>query len=257
MIRLAAFNAAWYQVEQSLLGGGDSATTVRIPTSWAVIQHQAGVVLIDTGVDLSSTTNEPAALADGAPLAACGIDTHASLRTLGIGPADIEVVINTHLHIDHVGQNLRYPQARFLARRAEVDYARAPVDPVLATEYPKNLIALDTLRYEPIEGDADVDLFGDGTVTLLSTPGHSAGHQSVLVRLAHRRSVLLAGDAVWTAACRDDPSVVPGLIWSRDAYRLSRSRLVDIAARENARWLFTHEPSNFGKGGWASGQWVT
>src|SRR5262245_64342615 len=96
----------------------------------------------------------------------------AQLAEIGVKPADIAYVAISHTHGDHVGNVGLFPSSTILIQAAEYDWAMAqPTRPAFAA----------TQRVEKLGGDRDV--FGDGSVTILSTPGHTPGHQSLLVRL--------------------------------------------------------------------------
>jgi N-acyl homoserine lactone hydrolase len=241
-MRWYPFNSAHYVVDPGLMRvDAAPGPAVRITTTWSVLAHPEGVVVIDTGAPPS----DPAAEMPE------GNDVRSRLAGIGIAADDVSYVINTHLHVDHVGGNLALPGARFLVDRDELAYARSPKDPVLAAEYPREHVAPDSLPYEALP-DGDVDLFGAGAAVVLATPGHAAGHRSVLLRLPGTGTVLVTGDAVWTADSLDD-AAVPGVLWSLPAYRRSRARLRRLAAAEQARWFFAHEPACFTGDGWKEG----
>lgn len=236
------FNSAHYSVEPALMCAGEPpGPPLRITTTWSVLEHPRGAVVIDTGAPPGDPDAEMPH----------GGDVVSRLASIGIAPRDVHYVVNTHLHVDHVGGNRALEGARFLVDGAEVDYAHAPDDPVLAAEYSLALIASEHVDYERLP-DGDVDLFGDGTAVLLTTPGHAAGHRSVLLRLPSSGSILVAGDAVWMRANLAEDTL-PGLLWSASAYRRSRRRLRRLAAIEHARWFFAHDPGSFGEEGWQEG----
>jgi hypothetical protein len=158
----------------------------------------------------------------GVPLMHAGQEVPAQLEKLGLSPGDVRYVVCKHLHGDHVGGHLYFPDATFVCQQAEIDYAREPDMPSMVREYPLDQIAPDRLTYETIEGDHD--LSGDGTVQLSSTPGHTPGHQSLLLRLPETGPVLLSGDACWTQWNLDEMTL-PGIIWFPSAYVASRRRL--------------------------------
>ena len=251
------FNSCHFILDRSVLtvtlgcGQPEKATT-----TWSVITHPDGIVVVDTGVHDSAVADASKAWGDaderiGVPLMHAGQEVPAQLEKLGLSPGDVRYVVCTHLHGDHVGGHLYFPDATFVCQQAEIDYAHEPDIPSMVREYPLDQIAPDRLTYETIKGDHD--LFGDGTVQLFSTPGHTPGHQSLLLRLPETGPVLLSGDACWTQWNLDEMTL-PGIIWFPSAYVASRRRLLELQAAENARWFFTHDPHTFDELGWVEGQ---
>jgi glyoxylase-like metal-dependent hydrolase (beta-lactamase superfamily II) len=112
------------------------------------------------------------------------------LANIGITPAMIDYLALSHSHWDHVGNANDYAGSAWLARKAEYDLMFGPsANPDVRRNYA-------ALEHAPntkfIEGDYDV--FGDGSVILLSTPGHTPGHQSLYVKLAKTGGVVVSGD---------------------------------------------------------------
>ena len=97
------------------------------------------------------------------------------LSQLGLSFGDIDLVILTHLHHDHVAQASRFPNARFLIQRSELDFAQNP-HPSVAWYYYKGFF--DGLNYEVISGDTKIC----DEVSVISTPGHTPGGQSVTIK---------------------------------------------------------------------------
>ena len=95
------------------------------------------------------------------------------LGNLGLSPKDIDMIILTHLHYDHIELAHKYPDAKFIVQKAELDFARRIKDPAINFGYKDNLI--DNLTFEVIEGDCEI-LPG---IDVLLTPGHTPGGQSV------------------------------------------------------------------------------
>src|ERR1700745_3944301 len=150
-----------------------------------LLKHAQGWLLWDTGV-----ADAIAAMPDGQKPA----DPKAThwyrpktlvrqLEALGVKPADITFVAVSHTHGDHIGNVELFPQAMLLVQQAEYDWPGANNAPRFTPEHPVTKL------------DGDKDVFGDGSVMILSTPGHTPGHQSLLVRLNETGAVLLSGDA--------------------------------------------------------------
>jgi N-acyl homoserine lactone hydrolase len=160
----------------------------RWPVHGFVVTHPGGAVLVDTGVGgpqemLNDWRVVNRSVAD-------------ALAELDMSPADIDLVINTHLHFDHCGQNAVFKHAPAYVQRAEL--ARAKRE---ATEL-YDWFDFMNARFELLDGDAEV-LPG---LELIATPGHTEGHQCVLVRGEGEQSDLLIGDAAYTPRQYANPS---------------------------------------------------
>ena len=105
------------------------------------------------------------------------------LGKFGLRPEDIEIIIFTHAHEDHVQLAHKYPKAKFIIQKAELDFARNP-HPIQQFTYQPKLI--EGLNFEVIEGDRKI---ADG-VSVMLTPGHSPGGQSVIVDTAKGRAII-------------------------------------------------------------------
>jgi glyoxylase-like metal-dependent hydrolase (beta-lactamase superfamily II) len=173
--------------DQSLWSPG---VNVGVPIDFSdncyLIHHASeGYLLWDTGI-----TDRLAALPDGltvAPLRQVWRRSRtlvAALEQIGISPRDIHYVAISHVHPDHVGNLDLFHDATVIMQKAEWDYAMAQPQKPISPDHKTLLI------------DGDKDLFGDGSLTIISTPGHTPGHQSLLVHLPKTGNVLLSGDAV-------------------------------------------------------------
>ncbi len=123
----------------------------------------------------------------------------AQLAALGIPPQDVRFVVLSHLHSDHTGAIGRFPHATHIVQRREYEYAFTP-DWFAAGAYARKDFDRPGLRWHFLEGDATdhYDLFGDGVLRMVFTPGHTIGHQSFLVTLPKSGPILLTADAVYT-----------------------------------------------------------
>jgi N-acyl homoserine lactone hydrolase len=115
------------------------------------------------------------------------VSTVDALKKLGLAPRDIEIVIVTHLHFDHIGLGHLYANARFIVQKKELEYARKP-HPIDAGTYNRSLF--DNLKFEVIDGEKEIV----PGVSVFPSPGHTPGGQSVMVKTS-------AGKAVITGFC--------------------------------------------------------
>jgi glyoxylase-like metal-dependent hydrolase (beta-lactamase superfamily II) len=182
-----------------------------LPCPIFILEHPtAGHVLVDTGLPAAAAHDPKAALGRlGSWMYGVRADESqplpARLRQLGIPRGGINVVVMTHLHLDHAGALNEIDGATVVVSKQEWHAAHG--GKALARGYLRSQfdLAHDTRL---IDFDADsvnsfasfgrsFDLFGDGSVVLVSTPGHTYGHMSVVVRLKDREC-LIAGDAIYT-----------------------------------------------------------
>jgi N-acyl homoserine lactone hydrolase len=105
------------------------------------------------------------------------------LNRVGLSPADIDLVILTHLHSDHVGQGGKFTKAKFIVQKDELEFAQNP-HPTVAMQYLGELF--DGLNFEVVEGDTPIC----DEVSVISTPGHTPGGQSVTVKTAEGTAII-------------------------------------------------------------------
>lgn len=153
----------------------------------------------------------------------------AQLQQLGLTSGDISLVAVSHTHGDHVGNVAMFNKATLLIQKAEWDWAFAPTK---SFPFPADVKA------QKLTGDHDV--FGDGSVRLLSTPGHTPGHQVAVVRLKNTGVLVLSGDAVhfkdnW------EKRRVPSMNVSREQTLASLDRIAQVLKAENATLWINHD----------------
>src|SRR3954454_8871667 len=182
-----------------LVTGGSGA--MRYPVPGYAIVHQRGVVVFDTGLHdtLMSSSDELGGLSRVFTIELTPDDLiDARLAEHGVEIGAVTHLVNSHLHFDHCGRNGPLAHATTLVQRAEWDAARRPGP---STYVGVDLDEISAGHVQLIDGPQDV--FGDGTVVCVPTPGHTAGHQSLLVRAstdAGADAVLLVGDACYLAS---------------------------------------------------------
>jgi N-acyl homoserine lactone hydrolase len=157
------------------------------PVHGFVVTHPGGAVLVDTGV------GGPAELLSDWRVVNRSVAD--ALAGLDMSPADIGLVINTHLHFDHCGQNAVFTHAACYVQRAELNRAQRESPDLY------DWFGFMNARFELLDGDTEI-LPG---LTVIATPGHTAGHQCVVVQAGAGASDVLIGDAAYTPRLYSGP----------------------------------------------------
>lgn len=197
-----------------------------------VIRHGSDVMVWDTGYLPGSTPN-----ATNPPLADL-------LHQLGIQPDDVKYVGISHYHADHTGQLAPFHHATLLIGKGDWDGVNANPPPASANVKGFAEWIAEKRKVEPLSVDKDV--FGDGTVVVLRTPGHTPGHSSLLVRLKTMGAVVLTGDAAHFHENYDHDEV-PGFNYDRAQTIASMERLKGIEKNLKATLIIQHDPRDIGK----------
>ncbi len=235
---------------------------VKVPCPAFLIRHpSAGAILVDTGLHPSIATDGEENFGRlgarlGKPSLDSGADVPAQLRKRGLEPAEIPVVVMTHLHLDHTSAISEFPDSTFVVSEVEWEFATAGPRPALNGYRRAHLdYAFDYRTVDFDRGGIDsyatfgrcFDLFGDGSIRLAFTPGHSAGHMSVIARLKEHDFVI-GGDAVYTAGQLDGTAPLAPRPFDAHNYRRSLQEL-KLFKREFPGAIVTpgHDPSFYEK----------
>lgn len=162
------------------------------------------------------------------------------LQEIGVSPEDIRTVILSHGHFDHVGNAALFRHATWILERAEFD---AMVGPDAARHGYRPALYEGLGKAHVLLLDGDRDLFGDGSVHVIATPGHTPGHASLLVRLPGGRAIILSGD-VAHSAFNLEHRCVPTMNADSDASRRSMERIVHLVREEGAELWINHDPDH-------------
>jgi len=195
-----------------------------------LIKHAQGWFLWDTGIS-DAVAAMPNGLAPSDPKAVFWRRPKtlaAQLDQLGVTPADVKAMAVSHTHPDHIGNVEMFPTTMLYVQKAEYEWPGANSEPRFKPGHPVT----------KLEGDRDV--FGDGSVTILSTPGHTPGHQSLLVKLPHTGAVVLSGDAVHFKSNWDNRGV-PAPNFSKEQTLASMQKISDALAKEKAQLWINHD----------------
>jgi len=198
-----------------------------------LIKHSQGWLLWDTGLG-----DAVAGMPEGKPSNAgrwFNKKTLASqLAEIGVKPSDIKYLALSHSHDDHVGNVDLFAQATLVVQKAEYDWPNP----------------LGVPRFKPgqpvLKADGDHDVFGDGSVLLIATHGHSPGHQCLLVKLPKTGALLFSGDAVHTKANWDNRRA-PIQNFNHAQSLQGLDRMAEVLKQHNAELWIAHEPTEVPK----------
>lgn len=234
--RLYVIDCGWaHASDQSRWAPGvNTGVPIDFSDNCYLIHHSSeGYVLWDTGI-----TDRLVAVPDGVPVPALTQTWHrtgtlaAALAALGVKPSDVRYVALSHAHPDHAGNVDGFPDATLIMQKPEWDYALSLPQKPFSPEH----------KIKPLEGDQD--LFGDGSLIILSTPGHTAGHQSLLVHLEKTGNVVLSGDAVHFQSNWDNRRV-PDFNYDKAQSSSSMEKIARVLREKHAQlWINHDKPSS-------------
>jgi len=230
------------------------AGAVRIPCYSVLVVHDEGNLVFDTGFDLAHVET---VLPFERPGQSAEQTIPGQLAKVGVAPGHITHLVNSHFHFDHCGGNKHLSNAAVYCHEAEFRAADSPEPfevlgysdvsfaPELArrqavAETDSALASVYAPRIEQISGDQEIFK----GVRIIETPGHSAGHYSLLVELGHRRPMLFTADAAYGPASLDT-LCISGFHFDPVASIRSMRRLKQIAEETGAELFFSHDASSY------------
>jgi N-acyl homoserine lactone hydrolase len=247
------------KLARALLSGEQA---VKVPCPAFLLRHpSAGAILVDTGLH-PSIASDPrenfGALATrfGKPSLEQGEDVPAQLRKRGLSPAEVPILIMTHLHIDHTSAISEFPDSSIVVSEPEWREACEGSQP-LSNGYRRQHFdyAFDYRTIDFGRGSVDSyasfgrtqDLLGDGSIRLAFTPGHSPGHMAVICRLKDRDFVI-GGDCVYMDSQLHGDEPLPPRPDDSHNYRRSLQEL-KLFSREYPDAVVTpgHDPDFYAK----------
>ena len=201
MIELVLFRTGAVDIMRgafhSWLSGTDLDRRVLAPVWSALLRTPEGNILFDTGLHPVHITNPHATFGKPPPdreavAMRVAMQTEDAivfrLAALSVKPDDVAIVVNSHLHFDHAGNNGAFPHATFVVQAEHLAFAKGKPN------FPGVYWDIAELRYLPVSGRTRVA----SGVEVVPTPGHAPGHQSLVVDLADTGRVVLTGDAAFT-----------------------------------------------------------
>jgi len=182
----------------------DERNRIQLGMRCLLIEHDVGLVLIDTGA--GNKENEKFYDIYGIENAGSPTQLEDGIRAAGFQPADVSLVINSHLHFDHAGGNTvrapdgkiypAFPKARYVMQRGEYEYATHTNERTAASYFPHNFVPLvEAGLVDFIEGDRAIVAGIRG----IPTPGHTPHHQGLLIESDGEKAFFIADLAPTTA----------------------------------------------------------
>jgi N-acyl homoserine lactone hydrolase len=244
-IRLYTLECGHYaQWDMSILSdtGEYEGQTGSLADPCFLIVHPKGILLWDTGGS-HPVERIPAGMDVHSKAKPLVVTLVSQLKVLGLTPSDINYVAFSHFHEDHVGNAKDFPAATWIINRVELDWllktsASGPAF-IAALKHHSKKRTLETY-YDP----SDYDVFGDKSVKILFTPGHTPGSQSLEVRLKQSGPVILTGDLYQTSDNRKYRRV-PSENTSRAESLASMDRIVEIARQTGAKVVVQMDEEEF------------
>ncbi|MEU6561510.1 N-acyl homoserine lactonase family protein [Nocardia nova] len=223
--------------------GTHGPLTVPIPTF--LIEHERGLVLFDTGL-VPEAWNDPRAVYGGL------VDVFAldcppdntlenQITRAGYQLSDVTHVVISHSHFDHTGGMYLFPDAEFYMSEVDIRYAFWPDPPFRGFYRAADFEAVRDFSWNPLR--EDLDLFGDGSIVLYQTPGHTPGEISLLVSLPSQK-FLITGDTVHLRSGVQYECPCPVDYNGHQAIE-SIQRIKQLAAARQAKIWVLHDPEDW------------
>lgn len=243
-VQVSPMVCGWLEVQAELILAKEPGQ-LRLPIPSFLIEHPKGRVVFDTGLhrELQTNTARIGSLAKAFKVQfKPGEELGGRLRARGVDPEKIDYMINSHLHFDHVGGNADIPNAKLIVQRREWEAAANP-EQIKRNGY--NRADFD-LGHKLQLVDGEHDLFGDGSVVCIPTYGHTAGHQSLRVRLDSGEYVFTADSCYMRKVF--EQMILPPFAHDYDAMRsvIERFRVME---RAGTHLIFGHDPGQWNADG--------
>jgi N-acyl homoserine lactone hydrolase len=218
--------------------GADAGKYWEFSVHCYLIRHAKGLMLWDAGIaDSIAASPEGMTRGKGAVRSIVRKTLASQLAEIGVKPEEVTHIAFSHSHGDHVGNANYFTQARLHIQEAEYEAAFGPN----AARFGFDLSNYDKLRTDiALKLNGDYDVFGDGSVTILSTPGHTPGHQSLLVRLPKRGAIVLSGDVAHSVDNWANRRV-PIFNFNKEQSRQSMDRIAALLKVNKAQLWINHD----------------
>ncbi|HSD38069.1 MAG TPA: N-acyl homoserine lactonase family protein [Rhodocyclaceae bacterium] len=211
-----------------------------IATPCFLIRHPKGTLLWDTGIGDKIAQSKDGVDAGGGILLHVDVTLQAQLQQIALAPADVTHMAFSHQHFDHTGNANAFPAATWILNSAELAWALSNPTPFGVD--PSSFSGYKAAKTQMIDNDYDV--FGDGSVRILKAPGHTPGHQVLVLKLKKAGTVVLSGDLYHTRENRKFRRV-PGFNVERADTLASIDRVEAIVKNTKGQLFVQHDPLDF------------
>ena len=240
-MKLYTITCGYLRVKKNVfIPDADKNEFLNIPLPVFLVIHPLGNILFDTGPH-PDVFKDAAARWGGLAKAFQPVGNQkdgviSQLRKIEMRSDAIRYVVNSHLHFDHAGGNQFFSKSIFLVSSKELAFAQ------LGENEGKGYFAADwnhALNYQEVDGE--LDIFGDGKLVIVPLPGHTPGHQILVVRLSQQGTVILSGDSVPLKEHYADFILPKNNVDNRQA-RESVEKLHDLVEAQKAMLIHGHDP---------------
>ena len=216
-----------------------------VPVPCYLMTHPQGNVVFDTGCHCQLIDDPASRLGEQMSQMIVsktqpGEEIVTQLSKFTLTPDDIRYVINSHFHFDHAGGNEFFPKSTFLVQKKELDASKDPDLRAKAFFDPQDYD--HPLDYQAVDGE--LDIFGDGSLVIIPTHGHTPGHQSLRVKITKGTEVVLTGDACYTKG-NMDRDLLPSVAVDEAEMYQSLGRLRDLRDKQGATIIYGHDPDQW------------
>ena len=242
-IKMFMFDGGTVQVNMLEIFSQDDAYKGQSKTfadAFYLIQHPDGNLLWDAGLSEDLIGKEPFTTPEGAFTVSRKTGIEEQLKSIGLSTNDVKYIALSHTHFDHSGSASKLPNAIWIVQENEYNFVTSEEQ---KKQSPDNFNAIKNLKaLKKINGNYDV--FGDGRVVIVSTPGHTPGHQSLFVDLEQEGPLMLTGDMYHMEESREN-SRVPIFNHDVDQTLASMEVFETFAKDKGARVIIQHSTKDY------------
>ena len=242
-IKMFMFDGGTVQVNMLEIFSQDDAYKGQSKTfadAFYLIQHPDGNLLWDAGLSEDLIGKEPFTTPEGAFTVSRKTGIEEQLKSIGLSTNDVKYIALSHTHFDHSGSASKLPNAIWIVQENEYNFVTSEEQ---KKQSPDNFNAIKNLKaLKKINGNYDV--FGDGRVVIVSTPGHTPGHQSLFLDLEQEGPLMLTGDMYHMEESREN-SRVPIFNHDVDQTLASMEVFETFAKEKGARVIIQHSTKDY------------